>query len=167
MCVRFLALLLCIASPAPSAARQNLSIKPETDRVTSNPQQSSAKDRVEQEIQPKHMRKIFEFPAEPDPITSITATRDGSLIAYTIDRFKRPFAFGRVTTLKLWDRATGKLKTTVKDETTGGFVGLHLTPDEETVVTHDEASKPVVKLWSATTGSLLATLAGPAKRITM
>ena len=182
MCVRFLALLLCIAAPAPAAAPLSLSIKRETDRVTSNPPQSPANDRENpKEIQPKHLRKLLELPAEQDSISSIAATLDGGLIAYTMDRFKRRSTLGRVatlftfdldkldrtdTTLKVWDRATRQLKTTVREETVFGFVGLYVTPDGKTVATRDLASTPAVKLRNAETGELRSHLAGPAKRIT-
>lgn len=181
MSARLLAVLLCIATGTPLALPQSVSNKPSATRVVSPDPQASAKAR-EREIQPGHLRKILELPVEHDPISSLAASRDGNLIVYTIDRFKRRSVLSRLTTLlsfdldkldrsestlKIWDRATGQLKTTVKDETVFGFVGFYLTPDGKTIATHDAASTPAVKLWNSETGELLSNLAGPAKGMVM
>jgi WD40 repeat protein len=170
MFARSLTLLLCLAAFAAVAQPQR------------NSPGRNLETRSDTVVQSQHLRKVIEFPAESAPITSITATRNGGLIAYTIDRFKRRSALGRVTTLfsfdldkldrtettlKVWNPALGQLQTVVKDETVAGFRGLYLTPNGAAVATHDSASTPAVRLWSAESGKLLAILTSPAKRITM
>ena len=170
MFARSMTLLLCLAAFA----------------VVTQPQQDSAKRSVETQsgtvIRSQHLRKVIEFPAEADSIVSVTTNRNGSLIAYTINRFKVRSAFGRIgalltlkvdkldrvdSTLKIWDVVTGQLKTTVRDETISGFAEPYLTPDGKIVATRDATFIPAVKLWSLETGTLLSSLQGPAKGLTM
>jgi len=131
------------------------------------------------EIQPQHLRKVFELPAETYPIGSLTISPSDELIAYSIDRRKRSPAnrllhlftfdvdklFVTDTTLKIWNRRTNQIQAIVQDETVDGFYGVDFTSDGKTLVTRKGFSMGELKLWDAQTGKPIANLARTEKRI--
>jgi WD40 repeat protein len=182
MFTRFLSVLLCLAGcPAFAVPPQNLNTPVARD-ILPYSQPWPSKDRVNKEIQPNHLRKVLELPAESRPITSLAVSPDNSLIAYTVDRLKRSLAGGLFhlffssnidkalqaeTTLKIWNKRTGQVQAIVKEETIDGFRALHFSADGKTLVTQGGFSFGVLKLWETETGKLLATLSGPKREMSM
>jgi WD40 repeat protein len=129
---------------------------------------ATAKDKPRPRPQPVHLRKVLELPSEAREIGPVAVSRDNNLVAYATDRPKHSSLFRRFslseksfeteTNIKIWNRQTGRIETTLQDPLGHDFGSMFFSADGRSLGVVRGFNDRFFKLWDLASGRVVATI---------